>query len=102
MCDYRKKYVNVTGRSIPLGFNIHHIDEDSRNNDIDNLVAIPMSLHFLLNMLNDRGEKSNRVNNKVKVFIKIRDEQMIEFIKFQDMGSNIDKWVRKEKYNTIK
>lgn len=41
----RKYYEEITGRQIPKGFEVHHIDFDRSNNDINNLVALPKGLH---------------------------------------------------------
>ena len=35
---------------VPEGYDIHHIDHDKSNNDIENLVAIPESEHHKLHM----------------------------------------------------
>ncbi len=42
--DYRKFYKEEIGMDL-TGFDIHHIDFDRSNNDVDNLVALPTSLH---------------------------------------------------------
>ena len=41
---YKKHYKNLCG-DYPKNFEIHHIDFDRKNNDIQNLVALPKSLH---------------------------------------------------------
>ena len=41
---HRYKYEREVGH-IPDGWDIHHIDHDKTNNDIDNLVAIPKAIH---------------------------------------------------------
>lgn len=43
--SYRALYEERTGRAIPEGYEIHHMDFDRNNNDILNLVALPISLH---------------------------------------------------------
>lgn len=45
MKRYKKLYEKETGKEVPVGFEVHHIDEDKSNNDILNLVAIPKKLH---------------------------------------------------------
>ena len=42
---YRKLYEIVTQQKIPTGFEVHHIDLNHYNDDINNLVAIPKELH---------------------------------------------------------
>ena len=44
MSKYREKYIKHHGEP-PEGWHIHHIDGDRKNNDIDNLIAIPPKLH---------------------------------------------------------
>jgi hypothetical protein len=44
MSKYREKYIKHHGEP-PEGWHIHHIDGDRKNNDIDNLIAVPPSLH---------------------------------------------------------
>lgn len=44
ICSYIKKYVLEYG-DIPEGYNIHHIDINRKNNELKNLVAIPIELH---------------------------------------------------------
>lgn len=42
---HRKIYAEYYGIEIPEGMEIHHIDEDPENNDITNLLMLPMELH---------------------------------------------------------
>lgn len=43
--DYREIYKRHTGKDIPKDFEIHHIDFNRKNNDIENLVALPKEVH---------------------------------------------------------
>jgi hypothetical protein len=43
--NYRKFYEEKTGKKIPKDFDVHHIDLNRENNEIENLVAIPKHLH---------------------------------------------------------
>ena len=56
--DYRKYYENYYGVKIPKGYEIHHIDLNHENNDINNLVSLPRKLHrklhFYINAINER------------------------------------------------
>lgn len=45
MKNYRKYYQEITGIQIDLSFDIHHIDGNRGNNDINNLVHLPKKLH---------------------------------------------------------
>ena len=43
--DYRRLYENHYGITIPPEYDIHHIDFNHENNDINNLILLPKSLH---------------------------------------------------------
>lgn len=44
---------------VPDGYEVHHIDKDASNNDIENLIAMPMKEHHQLHM-QDRAEETSR------------------------------------------
>ena len=41
----RKFYEQQTGKKLPSGFDVHHIDFNPENNDILNLLALPSKVH---------------------------------------------------------
>lgn len=43
--DYRELYEKHYGITIPLGYEIHHIDFNRENNNIENLLLLPKDLH---------------------------------------------------------
>lgn len=43
--NYRKFYKEQTNTDIPNDFDIHHIDLNNKNNEINNLVGLPKLLH---------------------------------------------------------
>lgn len=46
MADYRKKYADAYGITWDhKKFEVHHIDLNRNNNDLDNLVLLPVKLH---------------------------------------------------------
>ena len=45
--DYRKAYERHLDAKIPFDWDVHHLDENRNNNEMDNLVAIPKELHTL-------------------------------------------------------
>ena len=55
--DYRLKYKRYYGIDFDDQYDIHHIDLDHNNNDINNLLLLPKKLHrkyhFYLNMIRD-------------------------------------------------
>ena len=48
MEKYRKDYQEFYGIELSSDMDIHHIDGNHKNNDMDNLIAIPSSLHAKL------------------------------------------------------
>ena len=46
--NYRKFYEKEHTMKIPKDWDIHHIDFDHNNNDINNLIAIPKYIHVFL------------------------------------------------------
>jgi len=42
---YRAIWEHIYKYKIPIGWQIHHIDYNHKNNSIDNLCAIPANLH---------------------------------------------------------
>lgn len=55
---HRKIYTDAHGE-IPKGYHVHHIDGDTDNNSIDNLIAIPHGAHTK-ETLKQRWEKSTK------------------------------------------
>ncbi len=45
MAQYRKKYMKHHSVVLDDNTDVHHIDWNRKNNDIDNLIAIPKWLH---------------------------------------------------------
>ena len=43
--NYRTAFKKYYGIDIPNGYEIHHIDLDRNNNDINNLLLLPVKLH---------------------------------------------------------
>lgn len=43
--DYRRLYENLYGITIPPEYDIHHIDFNRDNNNIENLLLLPKDLH---------------------------------------------------------
>ena len=42
---YRRHYENITNKKVPSNFDIHHLDKNRENNNINNLVALPRQTH---------------------------------------------------------
>ena len=94
--NYIKIYESHTRHAVPVGYEIHHIDHDRENNEIQNLVLLPDTLHrayhnskikleqwelnFLLKMRNDfvtigNTELKNflEILDKCNAFVRLRD-----------------------------
>ena len=94
--NYIKIYENHTRHAVPVGYEIHHIDHNRENNEIQNLVLLPDTLHrayhnskmkieqwelnFLLKMRNDfvtigNTELKNflEILDKCNAFVRLRD-----------------------------
>ena len=60
--NYRKLYAEYFNIEIPSEYDIHHIDFDLTNNNIDNLILLPKSLHrkyhWVLNHFNSPTNKT--------------------------------------------
>tara|TARA_R100000655_G_scaffold9865_1_gene24286 strand:+ start:506 stop:712 length:207 start_codon:yes stop_codon:yes gene_type:complete len=65
--NYRKLYENKIGK-IPNDWEIHHIDFNHNNNDINNLIAIPKIVHVVIHQTgySNRSE----INNLIKIYNK--------------------------------
>lgn len=51
---YNLRYKQLTGRDIPKGFEVHHINVNRNNNEISNLVLLPTKLHRRYHTIRDR------------------------------------------------
>ena len=45
--NYRKFYIQQRGE-IPFDWDVHHIDFDHKNNNINNLIAVPKIVHTII------------------------------------------------------
>lgn len=57
MKNYKRFYEQQTGRKVPKGWDIHHIDGNRGNNGIYNLLALPRYVHLkyhdVINKMNE-------------------------------------------------
>lgn len=93
--SYRNFYQHETGLLLPKTFEVHHIDLDSDNHPIENLVALPRSVHRIYHARLDKikelkpslypsGSSSDHYN------IYIEDEYKRFFKIYYDVGNWID------------
>lgn len=61
--NYRKLYEKHYGIKIPPEYDVHHIDFDHHNNDINNLLLLPRELHQRLHkcFLSNGGINTNNL-----------------------------------------
>ena len=105
--NYRKLYEKICGIKIPKNFEIHHIDFDRKNNDINNLVMLPKELH---NKYHKALEKYNNINYSLNTklsgslepgyainwYIKTHDLKIIE--EFIDIYYECQKYINYRDY----
>ena len=65
--NYRKVYVKENGK-IPKDWEIHHIDFNHNNNNIDNLISLPKIVHVVIHQTGylNRSE----INKLIKTYNK--------------------------------
>jgi|TARA_Y100000593_G_scaffold83885_1_gene158509 hypothetical protein len=63
--NYRKLYTNNIGE-IPKGWDIHHIDFNHDNNNLDNLIAVPKMVHTVIHQSGYLNKKE--IQNLIKIY----------------------------------
>lgn len=93
--DYRKIYERYFNIKIPKGYEIHHIDFDHSNNDIDNLIMLPRDLHqrYHKAIYELNGLDNNRASIYGKISISGGSFLTDEMINFCKILQEIDYWV---------
>lgn len=66
--NYRKLYESVHGK-IVNGWEIHHIDFNHDNNDIENLISVPKEVHVMIHQCGfmDREEINHYINRYYEI-----------------------------------
>ena len=61
---YRKKYETYHNTKLSKDYDVHHIDWNHNNNNIDNLIAIPRTVHKIIHKhgFMDRNEINKLVS----------------------------------------
>ena len=98
--DYRKYYQELTNKKIPKGYEIHHIDLNRDNNNINNLVMLPKKLHQeyhrTLSNLNYVGE----VNTEITTII--QNGNANNYLIAKRISEFVDVWEECNKWNDYK
>ena len=98
--DYRQYYKEFFGIDFDKEYAIHHIDFDRGNNDISNLLLLPIKLHSKYHFLvNNCGGYDGKINFDFKInpqcgHIHTYDYKMM--IHLCETMIEIDKWVAKK------
>lgn len=82
MADYKKIYESYYNIEILSGFDIHHIDNNRKNNDISNLLMLPHLLHVRYhNSLNEymKMQKNGSFNGLLRGCNQYNFSNIIEF-----------------------
>ena len=69
--SYRKLYEKHIDK-IPKGYEVHHIDFNHKNNNIDNLIAIPKKVHTVIHQCGFMNR--NEIQNLLQIY-KINEVQ---------------------------
>lgn len=91
--NYRKIYEDYFGIEIPESFDIHHIDCNHSNNEIDNLIMLPKELHQRYhNALQQLEIIDGRASIPAKINIDCESFHTKEMIELCNVLREIDKW----------
>ena len=88
--NYRTKYKRYYDIDFSSDYDIHHIDFDRTNNEIDNLILLPKMLHqkyhFLINSVSE-------IKLGEKIDYKYSSSYTIKILKeYVDMLEELEKW----------
>ena len=94
--DYRKFYKDYYGIDFGPEYDVHHIDRNRSNNDIQNLLLLPTRLHHQLHWVN--GVLSAYCTNKsfIGIMIEATNPAYLSgaFMMAADICIEIQSWVR--------
>lgn len=68
LVDYRRKYKRAHG-DIAHDWHVHHIDGDTKNNSLENLIALPRSVHVIVHTLS-RAKKRMLNREEIEKILK--------------------------------
>ena len=93
MENYKKLYEKLTNKKVPLWFDIHHIDMNRQNNNIENLIAIPKQLHKDLHKINFDIKVDLNFNKDIFTWNWYSDFVFNEIIKWKNVYDEYYKWL---------
>lgn len=68
MANYRKKYELYHNVKLTPDIDIHHIDWNHNNNDIENLIAVPKLVHTIIHQHGYLNREE--INNLIDIYNK--------------------------------
>lgn len=94
--NYRKKYKDYFKIQISQEYDIHHIDFNHENNDIENLLLLPKKLHQRLHKV--KNEYGGFLDGQMNVFIDIKNQLTCSIMaeamqKISEIYDEIQIWV---------
>lgn len=81
--DYREFYEEQTKQKIPEDFEIHHINFDRSDNEITNLVALPVKVH------SDISNMVQKLNSILPDDITVNNKYYINLLTFLTPGNSV-------------
>lgn len=93
--NYRKLYEKELNTKIPKGFDIHHIDFNHDNNEMENLLMLPKALHQKLHSISVPALDSFRTTPRRNIFetgFTANNILINELIGYQGLLLEINEW----------
>lgn len=97
--NYRRFYKEYYGIDFDSEYEIHHIDFDKENNDINNLLLLPRKLHRQYHfVLNACGAVNGKVNMDFQVYGESHGYNYKMMENLCEIMKEIDQWVLKKEH----
>jgi hypothetical protein len=103
----RKLYAELTGKELPGGFDVHHINFNPQDNDILNLVSLPQITHSEYHRCLDKLGSScfsrnsfipNQSSNFLEFQLNYFHESLEDLLKIGKIYSEICHWINFRNY----
>jgi hypothetical protein len=99
MENYKKIYEKYCNIKIPKGYDIHHIDCDHNNNDINNLVMLPKKLHNEYHRLYNCVPSVINSTKTISIYNRMANKYIIYTLKdFDEILDECNKWLDYREY----
>lgn len=97
--DYRLKYKRYYGIDFDKDFDVHHIDGDRNNNDINNLLVLPSKLHHQLHAHYNGLVLSFLDGFNLKNVVRLNNYALNDFTKLAEIAEEVAKWYKWKQCN---